>query len=48
MNKTITYAALILAGAVAGAAVYAILSGSRESPQVTAEAQKTPLYWVWT
>jgi Cu(I)/Ag(I) efflux system membrane fusion protein len=46
MNKTITYAALVLAGALAGAAVYALLSGSQDNSGTVAAGEKKPLYWV--
>lgn len=46
MNKIVSYAALVVAGALVGAAGYAILGGSADGVQSAGTAERKPLYWV--
>ena len=46
MNKKISYAAMVVAGAVIGAAGYAFFGGAPDVAQVAQPAKSEPLYWV--
>lgn len=45
MNKNLTYAALVVAGALVGVAGYALIGGSADGDSSAQTSERKPLYW---